>query len=158
MKREQIREIFLANGFTIKPGNDDLKEYVYAAAEALLAAQHKPHTSAAHDIVAEQHRTHEHVQFADRTRYVASIDPNGGVKPYPHPNEYHLGIDKVTAPVAKWNYDMSACPRGVKCLLLNAGGVAVFGPLLAGEDEHFFLAWSPLPQRDKEEESRRGLR
>jgi len=34
---EQIREVFMANGFTIKPGNDDLKPYVYKAARALLA-------------------------------------------------------------------------------------------------------------------------
>ena len=34
----QIREIFLAHGFTIKPGCDDLKPYVYGAARALLAA------------------------------------------------------------------------------------------------------------------------
>ncbi|HDR9086276.1 TPA: hypothetical protein QDB10_002167 [Burkholderia vietnamiensis] len=33
----------------------------------------------AHEIVAEQKRTHEFVQFADRTRFVASIDPNDGV-------------------------------------------------------------------------------
>ena len=34
---EQIRAVFLANGFTIKPGCDDLKPYVYKAARALLA-------------------------------------------------------------------------------------------------------------------------
>ena len=32
----QIREVFLANGFTIKPGHDDLKPYVYEAARELL--------------------------------------------------------------------------------------------------------------------------
>lgn len=36
MNRTQIREIFLRNGFDIKPGCDDLKSYVYAAAEELL--------------------------------------------------------------------------------------------------------------------------
>ena len=35
---EQIKAVFLANGFTIKPGCDDLKPYVYKAARALLAA------------------------------------------------------------------------------------------------------------------------
>lgn len=34
--REQIRAVFLANGFTVKPGHDDLKEYVYEAASALI--------------------------------------------------------------------------------------------------------------------------
>lgn len=38
MNRDQIRATFLRNGFTIKDGNDDLKEYVYAAAEELLQA------------------------------------------------------------------------------------------------------------------------
>jgi hypothetical protein len=35
---EQIRAIFLANGFTVKEGQSDLKPYVFAAARALLAA------------------------------------------------------------------------------------------------------------------------
>ena len=37
INREQIKQVFLAHGFTVKPGQDDLKEYVYAAAEALIA-------------------------------------------------------------------------------------------------------------------------
>jgi hypothetical protein len=37
MDRATIRDIFLANGFAIKDGHDDLKDYVYEAAEALLA-------------------------------------------------------------------------------------------------------------------------
>lgn len=39
MTDEQIREIFMAHGFTVKDGQADLKPYVYAAARALLAAQ-----------------------------------------------------------------------------------------------------------------------
>lgn len=39
MEREQIKQIFLDNGFTVKDGLDDLKPYVYAAAEALIAAE-----------------------------------------------------------------------------------------------------------------------
>ena len=35
---DQIRAVFLANGFTIKEGQTDLKPYVFAAARALLAA------------------------------------------------------------------------------------------------------------------------
>ena len=34
---EQIKSVFLANGFTIKEGMTDLKPYVYQAARALLA-------------------------------------------------------------------------------------------------------------------------
>jgi len=36
-----IREIFIANGFTVKEGQGDLKDYVYKAAHALLAAAKK---------------------------------------------------------------------------------------------------------------------
>lgn len=38
LTKDQIREIFLANGFTVKEGQSDLKDYVYAAAYALLGA------------------------------------------------------------------------------------------------------------------------
>jgi hypothetical protein len=37
LTRAQIRDVFLSNGFTIKEGQTDLKEYVYEAAYALLA-------------------------------------------------------------------------------------------------------------------------
>jgi hypothetical protein len=37
-ERWNIRAIFMRHGFTIKPGQDDLKGYVYAAARALLKA------------------------------------------------------------------------------------------------------------------------
>jgi hypothetical protein len=36
LTREQIREVFMAHGFTIKEGQTDLKQYVYDAAHALL--------------------------------------------------------------------------------------------------------------------------
>jgi hypothetical protein len=35
---DAIREIMLANGFTVKPGETDLKPYVFAAAHAIAAA------------------------------------------------------------------------------------------------------------------------
>ena len=38
LTKEEIRSIFLANGFTIKPGNSDLRDYVYNAAQALEEA------------------------------------------------------------------------------------------------------------------------
>lgn len=37
-----IREIFMRNGFTIKDGQTDLKDYVYAAANELLALGYQP--------------------------------------------------------------------------------------------------------------------
>lgn len=36
MSDEQIKKIFLKNGFTIKEGHDDLQPYVYKAAKELL--------------------------------------------------------------------------------------------------------------------------
>jgi len=36
--KDEIRKIFLDNGFTIKDGNDDLADYVYDAAFALAEA------------------------------------------------------------------------------------------------------------------------
>lgn len=38
LPRERIREVFLRNGFTVKPGQEDLKEYIYVAAEELVDA------------------------------------------------------------------------------------------------------------------------
>ena len=42
LTRDEMRSIFLAHGFTIKPGYDDLKEYVYEAARAVIAASGGP--------------------------------------------------------------------------------------------------------------------
>lgn len=38
LSKDAIREIFLAHGFTVKPGCDDLKSYVYDAARAIEKA------------------------------------------------------------------------------------------------------------------------
>jgi len=38
MTNDQIREIFLANGFTVKDGQTNLKPYVYEAARVLINA------------------------------------------------------------------------------------------------------------------------
>ncbi len=42
-------------------------------------------------------------------------------------------------------------PSGVKLLLLTRGGVCIVGHWIA---DGFFVAWSPLPKRDKEKESK----
>ena len=39
---EQIRAVFLSNGFTVKEGQTDLKPYVFQAARALLALAAQP--------------------------------------------------------------------------------------------------------------------
>jgi pyridoxine 5'-phosphate synthase PdxJ len=36
LTKDEIREVFLAHGFTVKEGQADLKQYVYDAAYALL--------------------------------------------------------------------------------------------------------------------------
>lgn len=43
LSKNEIRGIFMRNGFTIKEGCDDLKDYVYAAAYDLLKAQEERH-------------------------------------------------------------------------------------------------------------------
>lgn len=44
--KAQIREVFMAHGFTIKEGQTDLKQYVYDAAYALLALAAPPRAQA----------------------------------------------------------------------------------------------------------------
>lgn len=62
------------------------------------------------------------------------------------------------AGVCEWNYDMSTGPAGAKCLLLNAGGVAVISTFPAKNEHNFFKAWAPLPKRDKAKEEALGVR
>lgn len=65
--------------------------------------------------------------------------------------------DVCTAEESRWNYDMEAAPAGQRCLLLNAGGVAVIGqgkPHAPG----YFRAWAPLPKRDKAMEESLGIK
>lgn len=42
--------------------------------------------------------THEFVQFADRTRYVASIDPKAGIRPYPQAAQQQAETGKPVHP------------------------------------------------------------
>lgn len=46
LTRNQIREVFMAHGFTIKEGQTDLKQYVYDAAHALLELVEAPQQEA----------------------------------------------------------------------------------------------------------------
>ena len=56
---------------------------------------------------------------------------------------------------AGWIYDMHLCPRERKCLLLTSSGVAVIGCIK--DDAKHYMAWSPLPDRDKDKEKELGL-
>ena len=44
LSKEEIRDVFLRNGFTVKEGHEDLKDYVYTAAYELLLAQARRYT------------------------------------------------------------------------------------------------------------------
>ena len=45
-----------------------------------------------------------------------------------------------------WNEDMATAPRGTKCQLLGAGGVATYGVY---NGDPFWIGWCPLPKRRK---------
>ena len=58
---------------------------------------------------------------------------------------YLLSNDKKTAVAVDIYYeDMSTCPRGAKCILLNEGGVAIIGTY---DGRPGWTGWSPLPKR-----------
>lgn len=58
----------------------------------------------------------------------------------------------ITAPAGEigWNYTIPP-DRGAKVLLLTVGHIAVLGRW-EGRVGEFYLAWSPLPKRDKARE------
>jgi hypothetical protein len=56
----------------------------------------------------------------------------------------------ATAPVARWNYSMRDCPGSTKVLLLTDFGIAIIGTV--GSDTRGYIAWSPLPKRDRSQE------
>jgi hypothetical protein len=62
--------------------------------------------------------------------------------------------DACTADLQPYCYDMSTVPVGQRCILLGKGGVA---QVTQGSTDPFWIAWAPLPKRDKAEEQRRGL-
>lgn len=61
----------------------------------------------------------------------------------------------LTAPASSWRYE-EPLRTDAKVLLLTVGRVAVVGNW-CGELGQFFVAWSPLPKRDKQREQELGL-
>ncbi len=59
---------------------------------------------------------------------------------------YKVNTDRtaVVSTDAEFSEDMGRCPRGVKCLLLGAGGVASVSEY---HGERFWVGWFPLPRR-----------
>lgn len=51
----------------------------------------------------------------------------------------------------KWRYTWDDHKPGSKSLLLTAGGVAILGHV--GADRRGYIAWAPLPDRDREKEA-----
>jgi hypothetical protein len=74
LTKDEIRAVFLANGFTVKEGRTDLKPYVYAAAEALLSRSNQPAPTATPEQVAQG--ADEHALF--EAWYIASQAENAG--------------------------------------------------------------------------------
>lgn len=66
-------------------------------------------------------------------------------------------LSHVAAPAGEvyFRYEVPA-NRGAKMLLLNTGGVAVVSNW-TGQYGEQFIAWAPLPKRNKAEEIRLGL-
>ena len=64
----------------------------------------------------------------------------------------------VTAPISQWSYDLDdPRPYSGKCLLLTRGGICLTGTLAPGQ-RGGYLAWAPLPARDKDKERELGIR
>lgn len=63
----------------------------------------------------------------------------------------------IAAPAGEvyWRYEIPG-RTDAKVLLLTKGGIAVTGNWYGGLGESF-MAWAPLPKRDKEQEARLGL-
>lgn len=65
LTRDQIREVFMAHGFTIKEGQTDLKQYVYDAAYALLEL-----------VAAPQQEAQEPALFVSAKQLADLVDPS----------------------------------------------------------------------------------
>lgn len=61
-------------------------------------------------------------------------------------------VSKLTT---AYRYDWNDYPGG-KVILLTEGGIAVIGSV--GADKTGYLAWAPLPDRDRDKEKEMGIR
>jgi hypothetical protein len=60
----------------------------------------------------------------------------------------------TSAATVSWSYALEAHPSNRKCLLLTRDGIAVIG---SETDLTGYIAWAPLPDRDKAKEKELGL-
>lgn len=79
LSKDQIREVFMAHGFTIKDGQTDLKQYVYDAAYALLGQQPRKAVKLTDDEVREIYENHAYVDCTVMLRAIeaATLKANG---------------------------------------------------------------------------------
>lgn len=94
---EQIKAVFLANGFTIKEGLTDLKPYVYQAARALLQLA-APQAQPADALDAARYRWLRDISVPPHNFYLSVPDEFGGVKYAPV--EVDAAIDAAIAAMA----------------------------------------------------------
>ena len=61
---------------------------------------------------------------------------------------HKLNADQTVAVATDvfWNEDMATAPRGTKCQLLGAGGVAYYHTY---NGDPFWIGWAPVPKRRK---------
>jgi len=65
-----------------------------------------------------------------------------------------MTIDHVAAPAGEVSWRYEPVPnKGAKCLLLNPGMCLIVGPP-QGDFMKEYIAWAPMPKRDKEAEKR----
>lgn len=62
----------------------------------------------------------------------------------------NMSKDYISAPVVEWNYEKPE-RQGAKMMLLTIGCILVTGTW-SGEVGENFLAWAPMPKRDKAKE------
>lgn len=108
ISKDVIRQIFLDNGFTIKEGCEDLKQYVYDAAYELLASSDNLSKS---DPVAQEatvivqdtdsfRQVHSQAEGVLKSLYTAAIEFN---KRFESMNEMkYLPKDRISVPVGEW--------------------------------------------------------
>lgn len=100
------------------------------------------------------------MNFLNRGPYAGDFSPDqrGHIPPRPlppiwsvpaeEPVGHKLNADQTVAVATDvfWNEDMATAPRGTKCQLLGAGGVATYGVY---NGDPFWIGWCPLPKRRK---------
>lgn len=83
---------------------------------------------------------------SENERIIRDNLTRAGWRPPGEDSAHKLNADQTVAVATDvfWNEDMATAPRGTKCQLLGAGGVATYGVY---NGDPFWQAWAPLPKR-----------